>query len=69
MKKTPNVQQGTANAELIALPLVAGELATADYGAAKRRPFDLEDRLLEFAVKIIDVTDELRVRAAEKNKT
>ncbi len=65
MKKTPNVQHRTPNIDLIVFPLIANESASTEYGAAKRRSFDLEDRLLEFAVEIIDVTDALpNTRAA-----
>jgi four helix bundle protein len=65
MKKTLNVQHRTSNAELIVFPVLARELPSTEYRAGKSRPFDLEDRLLEFAVEVINVTDALpNTRAA-----
>ena len=41
------------------------ELPISDYGRAKRSKYDLEDRLLEFAVQVIEVTEGLpNTRAA-----
>ena len=65
MKKTPNAQHRTSNIELIAFSPTLRELPHSDYAGRKGRTFDLEDRLLEFAVQIIDVTDGLpNTRAA-----
>jgi four helix bundle protein len=64
-KKTPNAQHRTSNAEHVVFRLSALELPNARYGTRKGQTFDLEDRLLEFAVEIIDVTDALpNTRAA-----
>ena len=65
MKRTSNVQRRTSNADCILFPLSAQETTSTTYGVRKNRRFDLEDRLLEFAVQIIDVTDALpNTRAA-----
>src|ERR1700726_3972545 len=65
MKKTSNTQRQTSNVERVPLPLVVQELPSGAYKSGKRRQFDLEDRLLEFAVDIIAVTDDLpNTRAA-----
>jgi four helix bundle protein len=65
MKKTSNTQRQTSNVERVPLPLVVQELPSSAYKSGKRRQFDLEDRLLKFAVDIIAVTDDLpNTRAA-----
>lgn len=58
-KKTPNAQHRTSNIELSASSPFLCELPDGEYAGSRRRTFDLEDRLLEFAVQIIDVTDAL----------
>lgn len=65
IKKTSNAEPRTPNVEVVRFPLTVRELPSAAYVVSKQRTFDLEDRLLEFAVQIIDVTDALpNTRAA-----
>jgi four helix bundle protein len=56
--KTLNAERRTPNAELRASARLQ-ELPVSDYGQAKRPKYDLEDRLLEFAVQVIEVTEGL----------
>jgi four helix bundle protein len=64
-KKTPNAQHRTPNAERLPIALVLHEFPSAQYGAKTPRKYDLEDRLLEFAVTVIDFTEALpNTRAA-----
>jgi len=65
MKRTPNAERRTSNVELSELALVLDELPTSDYAAGRTRKYDLEDRLLNFAVDIIELTEALpNTRAA-----
>ena len=70
MKKTPNTQRPTRNAEFRkrAAPVIewtadgvrVNELPNANYGATREvRGYDLEDRLLDFAVSIVELTESL----------
>lgn len=67
-EKTPNAQRPTSNAELkrVKVPVIewaadgvrVNELPNANYGVTRRpRHYDLEDRLLDFAVSIVELTD------------
>jgi four helix bundle protein len=58
-KKTPNAQHPTPNAQRNSAPIIARELPSAAYGTEKGRKYDLEDRLLEFAVQVIEFTEAL----------
>jgi four helix bundle protein len=58
-KKTPNAERRTSNAEYFSWEDTLNELPGAEYGAQKPRKYDLEDRLLEFAVQVIEFTDAL----------
>jgi four helix bundle protein len=65
MKKTPNVQRRTSNVQRRPFAVSLHESPSAQYRAQKPRKYDLEDRLLEFAVQIIDFTEALpNTRAA-----
>jgi four helix bundle protein len=65
MKKTPNVQRRTSNVQRRPFAVSLQESPSTQYGAQKPRKYDLEDRLLEFAVQIIDFTEALpNTRAA-----
>ena len=57
-KKTPNIERRTSNAELNTHPFRVHE-PDAEYGAAKKAKYDLEERLLEFAVAVVELTDDL----------
>ena len=56
-KKTPNVQHRTPNTELRSWHIA--ELPDGEYDSGRKRAYDLEDRLLEFAANIIDLTESL----------
>jgi four helix bundle protein len=56
-KKTPNVQRRTPNTELRSWHVA--ELPDGEYDSGRKRAYDLEDRLLEFAANIIDLTESL----------
>jgi four helix bundle protein len=65
MKKTPNPERRTSNAQQRRVALLLHEMPSAQYEAKSRRKYDLEDRLLEFAVQVIDFTEALpNTRAA-----
>jgi len=56
VKRTPNAQCRTSNIECGTGHFVrAEELPTRQYG--KRAPYDLEDRLLEFAAQILQIVE------------
>jgi four helix bundle protein len=57
-RKTPNTERRTPNIEWKASPFRINE-TSSEYGAARKRKYDLEDRLLDFAVAIVELTDEL----------
>jgi len=58
-KKTPNAQRRTPNIEWETRGLRVTESANSEYGASKNRKYDLEDRLLEFAVTVVELTESL----------
>lgn len=58
-KKTPNAQRPTPNIEWFADGPRVTELTNSEYGAAKEQRDDLEDRLLDFAVNIVELTESL----------
>jgi four helix bundle protein len=65
MKKTPNIERRTSNAQRPSIALLLHEMPNAQYGAKRPQKYDLEDRLLEFAVQVIDFTEALpNTRAA-----
>lgn len=65
MKKTPNIERRTSNAQRPSIALLLHEVPSAQYGAKRPQKYDLEDRLLEFAVQVIDFTEALpNTRAA-----
>jgi four helix bundle protein len=65
MKKTSNTERRTPNTELVRFSALVRETTDREYSAKPPRRFDLEDRLPEFAVQIINVTDSLpNTRAA-----
>jgi four helix bundle protein len=55
-KKTPNIERRTSNTERIVSRFRINEPNSA-YPASKKPKYDLEDRLLEFAVAIVELTD------------
>jgi four helix bundle protein len=61
MKKTSNVERRTSNAERRTPNTVKLRVndARPQYGPSKKPKYDLEERLLEFAVAIVDLTDGL----------
>jgi four helix bundle protein len=59
MKKTSNIERRTSNAQRCPVALLLHELSSAQYGAKRPQKYDLEDRLLEFAVQVIDFTEAL----------
>lgn len=56
-KKTPNAQRPTPNIELRTWRV--GELGDGEYDSNRKSAYDLEDRLLEFAANIIELTESL----------
>jgi four helix bundle protein len=59
-KKTPNAQRPTPNIEWTAGGLSVSEPPNSEYGANKNLPkYDLEDRLLEFALEIVQLVESL----------
>ena len=65
MKKTPNIERRTSNAQRPPVALLLRELSSAQYAAKGPRKYDLEDRLLECAVQVIEFTEALpNTRAA-----
>jgi len=58
-RKTPNAERRTPNVESVEGSLLVREMPAQDYDGGKAVRYDLEDRLLEFAVQIIDVTEVL----------
>lgn len=57
MKKTSNVERPTPNIEFRAYR--TAETANGHYGSKGKPVYDLEDRLLEFAANIIELTESL----------
>jgi four helix bundle protein len=59
-KKTSNAQRRTSNIEWSSDGLRLREAPTREYGNTKNQPkYDLEDRLLDFAVNIVELTESL----------
>ena len=64
MKQTPNAERRTSNAEFLGGELLVHESIASAYGNARPK-YDLEDRLLKFAVQVIELTEVLpNTRAA-----
>lgn len=57
-RKTPNTEHRMSNTEWKG-PLSRVNEGDSEYAAPKRTRYDLEDRLLEFAVAVVELTDEL----------
>src|SRR5438552_1836568 len=57
-RKTPNIERRTSNAERKVPPFGVNE-ANSEYAAPKKIKYDLEDRLLDFAVAVAELTDDL----------
>lgn len=55
---TPNTERRTSNAQRRG-PLVRVNEANSGYAAPKKTKYDLEDRLLQFAVAVVELTDDL----------
>jgi four helix bundle protein len=59
-KKTPNAQHPTPNIEWSRDGIQINESSNTEYGGARRNPqYDLEDRLLDFAVNVVELTESL----------
>ena len=58
-KQTPNAQRPTPNIEWSPDGIRINESPDAEYVAIKKPQYDLEDRLLEFAVNIVELTESL----------
>ena len=56
-KRTPNAQRRTPNAELGSWRVA--ELFDGEYGSKRKPAYNLEDRLLEFATNLIELTASL----------
>jgi len=59
MKKTPNTEHRTPNIEWCNRNFRVKEDLSSKYGHRKAREFDLEERLLNFAAEIIELTESL----------
>jgi four helix bundle protein len=59
MKKTPNAQCRTPNIEWNLRGLRMMEAAGSVYGADRKQKYDLEDRLLNFAINVVELTEGL----------
>jgi hypothetical protein len=55
-RKTPNTKRLTPNAQPKAFSV---NEANSESAAPKKTNYDLEDRLLEFAVAVVELTDDL----------
>jgi len=55
---TPNAERRTSNTEWRG-PLVRVNEANSGYAAPEKTKYDLEDRLLEFTVALVELTDDL----------
>ena len=59
-KKTPNAQHPTPNIECSRDGIRINESSNTEYGGARRNPqYDLEDRLLDFPVSVVELTESL----------
>ncbi|MEY2539970.1 MAG: hypothetical protein QOG67_3710 [Verrucomicrobiota bacterium] len=58
-KQTPNAERRTSNVELKSLRFQIGEQASSEYGSSRKQKYDLEDRLLDFAVLVVEFTESL----------
>jgi four helix bundle protein len=58
-KKTPNAERRTSNTEWNLTGLRMMEGAGSEYGADRKQKYDLEDRLLNFAVNVVELTEGL----------
>jgi four helix bundle protein len=56
-KKTPNAERPTPNIEFGSCRI--GEGSDGEYAPTSKRAYDLEDRLLEFAANIVELTESL----------
>ena len=57
-KKTPNAQRRRPNIEWTMDGIRISELPNSNYGARRNgRHYDLEDRLLDFAVSVVELTE------------
>lgn len=56
-KKTPNAQRRTPNIEFRSWRVA--EIPDGEYDSRRKRAYDLEDRLLEFAANIVEPTESL----------
>lgn len=64
-RTTPNIERRTSNAQRPSIALLLHEMPSPQYGAERPQKYDLEDRLLEFAVQVINFTEALpNTRAA-----
>ena len=59
MKKTSNTERRTPNIEWRGVTTRVNEESLSNYGSYRIKKFDLEERLLEFAVQIIELTEAL----------
>ena len=57
-KKTSNTERRTPNAEWNLHPFRVRD-GDSEYRVSKKTKYDLEDRLLEFAVAVVELTDDL----------
>lgn len=58
-RQTPNAERTTPNIEWRKLSLRVNESPDPQYSAPKKPKYDLEDRLLDFAVNLIELTETL----------
>jgi four helix bundle protein len=57
-RKTPNIERRTPNAEWKESRFRINEISP-EYASPKKVKYDLEDRLLDFAVAVVELTDDL----------
>lgn len=57
MKKTPNIERRTSNVERNGRNERTMELPASGYAGKKNPVYDLEDRLLDFAVQIVELSE------------
>jgi len=58
-QKTPNAERRTPNTEWNLRGVRMMEAASSEYGADRKQKYDLEDRLLNFAVNVVELTEGL----------